>query len=537
MSFRPVLAAGAACLLASSIALAEEPALTFLWLDTDNPSASGLFTEQIQAKPGDTLQGGLFLTPGDGGVNAYQVSLDFDADLANELDLLGCVPTPPSGWTDNGIGGTQESDGVQGGFIQGISADGPGIVGPDPLQIVYCDFTVQTGILDDGADLTPNLLGPGDQILNLTNTSVPPGDVLIGEGVTERQGPYQYAPGFFDKFDSYGFPVDFNGVKAKTKTVGKKVLPKGTRGVEVKASDDSSFGFYQVPIAISSTAASTFPITQTLQVDVTGLDTPGAFAGVELDSPFVPIGGTFNNFLFSGVSRESDGSVTIFVNDNGVNTGTPLNLPADTQVVFIDFAWDGTLVDVDAGPYGGTPTALVTDLPFAAADDAGIGFGVNATNKGDKVGMTFAISGDLYDATRKMVLDDLQAIIQLELDASADIDASNPAGAKTKLEAAKRKLEQGEPIPNTNPVQYTGGLIQKVNGWLSSGDKETEKVRKEIEKRLEKAAKRDEKAIDAIDKGQPNDKIKKQIEKGRSEKVKAKAVIETLAKKESKKDA
>jgi len=119
-------------------------------------------------------------------------------------------------------------------------------------------------------------------------------------------------------------------------------------------------------------------------------------------------------------------------------------------------------------------------------------------------------------------------VIDLELAAAADLAAGNGADARTKLEDARKLLEeQGPQVPDSDPAEFEPDLLEKV-GALTDADAAPE-VRADVDKRLRKAAERDAKARDMIEAGKPADlkEAEKQIDKARSDKLKAKAVLET----------
>ena len=151
-----------------------------------------------------------------------------------------------------------------------------------------------------------------------------------------------------------------------------------------------------------------------------------------------------------------------------------------------------------------------------------------------------------------MALDDLKALIELELAASKELDGAGlnvkkMEAAKKKLQRAIEKLKLGDKkVPVTDPPTFENPLIQKA--YMEVQSAAGDKVGKDTMKRLEKAAKRDEMAIKRIDKaikritdGKSTSKVSKDldtarkfIDKGRDEKVKTKALLETLVKKETK---
>lgn len=335
-----------------------------------------------------------------------------------------------------------------------------------------------------------------------------------------------FGPGFRGKYDDYPFEETFTGVKAKTATVAKG-CPEKKRGVLLTATQDGADGFFQIfpdgalgPLFTADTC-----------IDVSKLDAFGAFAGFELASPLVPVGSTPTAFVFSGVVRQANRSLTVFVATEAGTLPTTLDLPAETPAVKITIAWDGAAVDVNAAACDAPTPAVVpigVDVPLTWSVTASFGAGMRLADKGDAAGFAFFVSGDLFSEAKRDALGDLQAVIDLELAAAADLAAGNNADARTKLEEARKLLEeQGPQVPLSKPPQFEPDLLEKV-GALTDADAAPE-VRADVDKRLRKAAERDAKARDKIDAGRPADlkEAQKQLDKARSDKLRAKAVLET----------
>jgi hypothetical protein len=333
-----------------------------------------------------------------------------------------------------------------------------------------------------------------------------------------------FGPTFRGKFDDYDFAETFTGVKAKTATIAKG-CPEKKRGVLLTATQDDADGFFQVfpdgavgPLFHADTC-----------VDVGKLDASGGFAGFELGSPLVPAGTTPTAFVFSGVVRQGNGSLTVFVATEGGTLPTTLDLPGDTPAIKLDITWDGASVDVLAGACDAPSVEpLAADVALVWDVTASFGAGMRLADKGDAAGFAFFVSGDLFSEAKRDALGDLQAVIDLELAAAADLAAGNGADARTKLENARKLLEeQGPQVPGSDPAEFEPDLLEKV-GALTDADAAPE-VRADVDKRLRKAAERDAKARDKIEAGKPADlkEAEKQVDKARSDKLKAKAVLET----------
>lgn len=101
-----VLALGAGVPEAADAAITIE----LVWTSTTGGGISG--SSSIAAAPGDQLVGEIRITPDTGGVLAYAVSLEFDTDLDDELDLVGFTEALPAAMETNispGIGLAQDS--------------------------------------------------------------------------------------------------------------------------------------------------------------------------------------------------------------------------------------------------------------------------------------------------------------------------------------------------------------------------------------------------------------------------------------------
>jgi hypothetical protein len=539
----------------------------FVVVSSSNPAAGGArYGPNFYGLPGDILTAQLVVEPGPIGVSSYSISCRFDEDLQNELDLMSVTPMGPS----NGGIVTVESNGTQAGEIQSVNGAFAPPLGPldGDAAIAEAEFVINTP-LEGPPDLTCGLFNdPPDQLLDPTGATVDPNDVIF-PGTSILPATQSWSPTFADKFEAYNFGVDVldgnfapdpKAYSLKTKTICKHDCPEKTRGVLGLSKHDGVF-FVQPPVAVETLAITN---TLTVNLDVSRMHTPGSTAAVEVDTPFVPIGGSFDNFVFFQVVRESNGDLSLFPSER-ISGGTvdpiasPLPIPGASETVTIDFSWWNDAITVMAGPMGGPLASVVADYPFVFDTNAGVGIGGTANEKGEKLGFDVDLGGDLAmeigdpaaSATRKMVLDDLKGVIDLEVKALADLDAAGQDAkqwkeAKEKIMRALEKLEKGDKIPNSNPPMFQNPLIDKAYMEAMAGGNAA--VAKEVKKTLEKAVKRDEQAIKRIDVAigrieggksltkLDKDKVtaKKFVDKARKEKVSAKAVIETRAKKDAK---
>jgi hypothetical protein len=342
-----------------------------------------------------------------------------------------------------------------------------------------------------------------------------------------------WAPRYTGKFTDY-FPAgqtDLVDVTAKNGRVAKRCPTVGKlRGPRLKVkkvtppSTSTSAFFAAFPDGDQIRQPATFSFV----IDVEKLRNVGSRAAIELDTPFVPVGGNVTNFLTLAVDRQPDDSLLVFLDADGPgDVGTPLTLPADTpavvgQLLFADDAVDATVKSCTSTE---DPVAIGTDVPFVFDTSIGVGAGITGL-KGDEAGIHLAISGNLYgDTAKRTALEDLAAIIALEFAAAQDLGNAMPTEAKAKLDQARALITtQGPEVdPPTKPATFRPALIPAVAA-LPASDANDEAL-----KRLTKAAARDQKASDAIDSGTAKgvQKALKEIEKANTEKQRAKAVLET----------
>ncbi len=118
-------------------------------------------TPAVAANPGDQLSAQVRLHADSAGVSSYSISLVFDPDLGNELDLLSVNELPPVEFEidlDPGAPFSQESTGLQEGRIQSLVAAslGPGVA--EGLYILASlEFLVTGNVSSDSIDVFPGL--------------------------------------------------------------------------------------------------------------------------------------------------------------------------------------------------------------------------------------------------------------------------------------------------------------------------------------------------------------------------------------------
>jgi len=144
--------------LAASLSGDAQAATTvaFVWTSTTGAGTPG--TSSIDAAPGDQLVGEVRITADAGGLVGYSVSLEFDTDLGNELDLVSATEPLPSGMNahaSSGVGSTQESSAGQMGNVLSFDSLVLGSAGPTSGTLVagVVTFDVTANVASDGADV------------------------------------------------------------------------------------------------------------------------------------------------------------------------------------------------------------------------------------------------------------------------------------------------------------------------------------------------------------------------------------------------
>jgi hypothetical protein len=129
----------------------------FVWTSTTGAGTPG--GPSIAAAPGDQLVGELRITADAGGLLAYSLSVGFDPDLGNELDLVSATELLPAGMQFNlssgSVGATQESTASQPGGAAMIEAVNLTTAGPTSGTLVAAELTfdVTANVATDGNDV------------------------------------------------------------------------------------------------------------------------------------------------------------------------------------------------------------------------------------------------------------------------------------------------------------------------------------------------------------------------------------------------
>ena len=516
-AFAPALVLWLAALLAgASPVAAQDLRLDLVWLGSDDPGSGGVHTDRLAAGPGDVGTLGVYVTPGFGGLSSYDLGVTYDAALANGLDVVGATATPPPGWLGAATPTVVESDASQPGVVSGFAASGPAAPLPadGEVKIGEIQFRFSPGGIRDDFAIDPFVASYAD-------ASGAPGDPadVASPGASLRLQENQNEPSFRPAFGTYGFAYDLGGVRIRSAVVCNGCEAAAERGAVLRSHTDGGFGFFQSGVPLNG------EFRVGARIDTSLLISPGAFAGVELDSPPVPAGVVPQRYFFVGAAREVDGSVTLFANDSGADVGSPVNVLEDE--IELDWAFYENRLDVSAIVPGGVPQPLVVGYEFPLLGGGGLGFGLSGAGKGDAAGFVYEISGDLYDAPRKKLLSELDEVITLEREAEQALAAGNRATAQRKLEQAKERIEKGKKVPGSKPVRYEGSLLDQVDAAIPDA-----KTRDAIRSKLRKVAAKDGKAIDGLKKGAPAKKIAKAIRSATKRKLQAKAMIETANRKE-----
>jgi hypothetical protein len=341
---------------------------------------------------------------------------------------------------------------------------------------------------------------------------------------------YELEPRFVGKAANYRFELDDQGISWKTGKTGKKTKRcsgKRRRALLFKVDESPGIGFAQLFPGPNQKRA---PTRMDVFIDPTRLNSIGSRAAVELDSPFVPIGGNFQAFVILQVEREADGrlEVATFARNGlppAAPVGTPIVLPEDTPGIVARIHYENGAVDVEAGPCDAaalTPIVTGQTLPFGGSSGLGVGMG---GEKGDGAAFSFAVKGDIHDPATQDVLDDLKAVMDLEAAAIAALAADNPVDAGLRAEEARKLIaEQGPQVPASDPPVYEPSLKAKV---MALGLPEP--VQEKVLKYLDKAARRDGQAAESLATGRPSAPrfARGALEKAGQEKLRAKAVLET----------
>jgi hypothetical protein len=296
-------------------------------------------------------------------------------------------------------------------------------------------------------------------------------------------GEFAYAPGWVGAFKTYGFATDFDDpIQDVRAAVGKNGrICKGCegkrRGVQIVSKREFGGGFFQYPLPVGES------FCVSALVDFSRASAPGAFAGLEFDSPAVPIDVLPTTYVFVGLQEEG-GVWSVWVDESGMSVGTPLALPEGSEAAVVEIEYAGGNVSVRArAAQDAELTDVLSGHPFAWAGSGGIGGAAFDLAKGDRMGIALEAHGDVHGAALQAILSEVQALLELQDAALADLAASAPADARAKLEEARGRIDPA--------------LLGAVAGLPAA-----KAVAKSVTE-LQKAAQRLAAAVGALDAGTP----------------------------------
>jgi hypothetical protein len=254
-------------------------------------------------------------------------------------------------------------------------------------------------------------------------------------------GGFAYAPAWVGAFKTYGIATDFQdpieqvrAVAGKTGRICKECEGK-LRGIQLVSKRAFGGGFLQFPVPVGES------FCVSARVDVSRMNTTGAFAGLEFDSPAVPIDVLPATYLFVGIEDE-DGIKSVWVDESGESVGTPLTLPADTRTAVVEIEYGGGSVSVRArAEQDAALTDVLTGHAFAWGGSGGLGAAAFDLAAGDRVGVALEAHGDVHGPALQAVLEEIQALLELQDAALADLAAAAPADARAKLEEARARID------------------------------------------------------------------------------------------------
>jgi hypothetical protein len=139
------------------------PTLSLVFVSTTGGGSPGAQT--IAAAPGDLLTLELRLGADEAGVSSYGISLEFGADLGDELDLVAVVEDLPAGFDVNltpGVIASQESSPLDRGRVLTFEA---ATLGDGPTSTSFAVGTIQFRVTDnvatDGPEIAAGFINPG----------------------------------------------------------------------------------------------------------------------------------------------------------------------------------------------------------------------------------------------------------------------------------------------------------------------------------------------------------------------------------------
>lgn len=213
-----------AWLLALAVFLASVPAVAaprvqILWSYASGDGYPG--SHHVQAEAGDVLVATVYVTADEAGLQSYALSVDFDLDGGNELDLNQVVVLLPAGFdTLQDATSTSESGFGVAGFVESFGASASSGIGisNSTFAVANLVFDVVTPVFD-GRDLQSRLVQT-DMFIDNTGMDVSPA-VVHGRAELNpalRQAPIEPPAGWTEIYNPnqapMGNPADTNGFGA-----------------------------------------------------------------------------------------------------------------------------------------------------------------------------------------------------------------------------------------------------------------------------------------------------------------------------------
>lgn len=259
------------------------------------------------------------------------------------------------------------------------------------------------------------------------------------------EGEFRFAPAYVGTFKSYGFSAAFvdpiDHARAATAKTGKLCVDCEVPGRGVllapKTTPERNYGggFFQAPVPVGDVFCAS------ARLDLSALAGPGAFVGVEFDSPALPIDQSPESYVFVGV-EDLEGVRSVWVEVSGAGVGAPLALADGTTQLALELEYAGGSFDVRVRPEGAEAwSPVVADQPFEYAGSGALGVGAFNLVAGDRPGVALTASGALFAPALQDVLAALAALHDLAAGAGDDLAASNAVDARAKLEESLAMID------------------------------------------------------------------------------------------------
>lgn len=144
------------------------PIVEIVWSATTGSGTAG--GSSIAAAPADQLTADILLTADTAGISSYSISLKFDTDLGDELNLLNATELLPSGFSDHLVAGVSTQESVlatQEGTVQSFDAF---TLGNGPVDTTFAiatlQFEVTSNVVTNGEDVFLGVFAGVDDIFD-----------------------------------------------------------------------------------------------------------------------------------------------------------------------------------------------------------------------------------------------------------------------------------------------------------------------------------------------------------------------------------